>query len=256
MEKLLSFIWPIKKEELGKFLPLAFMLFLTILNYKILKSTKDSLIVPAIGAEAVSFIKFYLVIPSAILFTMLYMKIANLFYLKQIYFGIGLIFATFFFLFGFAIYPNQDFLHPSPEKIQAIINSEILILGFKLHLSHLKWFLLIYGKWSYALFYILADLWGSIMIFVMFWQFSNQIVPTNQAKRFYPMINLIGSAGTFCAGLFMENFTNFQVNTGNESNTVFLIKILISFGFYEICKYIRSYEERKRKDSCARVDSP
>ena len=72
MEKLLSFIWPIKKEELGKFLPLAFMLFFTILTYKILKSTKDSLIVPAIGAEAVSFVKFYLVVPSAVLFTMLY----------------------------------------------------------------------------------------------------------------------------------------------------------------------------------------
>jgi ATP:ADP antiporter, AAA family len=228
MEKLLSFIWPIKKEELGKFLPLAFMLFLTILNYKILKSTKDSLIVPAIGAEAVNFIKFYLVIPSAILFTMLYMRIANLFYFKQIYFGIGLTFTMFFLVFGFVIYPNQEALHPSLEKIQALINTEIILLGFKLHLSHLKWFLLIYSKWSYALFYVLADLWGSIMIFVMFWQFSNQIIPTNQAKRFYPMINLIGSAGTFCAGFFMEFFTNAQAIAGNETNTVFLIKTLIS----------------------------
>ena len=184
MERLLSFIWPIKKEELEKFFPLAFMLFLTILTYKILKSTKDSLIVPAIGAEAVNFIKFYLVVPSAILFTMLYMKVANIFYFKQIYFGLGVFFITYFLLFAFVIYPNQQHIHPSSEYIQALINKEFLILGFTLHMSHLKWFLLIYGKWTYALFYVLAELWGSAMIFVMFWQFSNQIVPTNQAKRF------------------------------------------------------------------------
>jgi ADP/ATP carrier protein family len=226
MEKLLSFIWPIKREELRKFLPLAFMLFLTILTYKILKSTKDSLVVPMIGAEAVNFIKFYLVVPSAVLFTMLYMKISNMFYFKQIYFGIGGFFIIYFLLFAFVIYPNQDFLHPSHEHIQVLIEQEISLLGFKLHLSHLKWFLLIYSKWSYALFYILAELWSSTMIFVMFWQFSNQIIPTEQAKRFYPMINLLGSAGTFFAGLLIEYFTDVQIK--ENASTVSLIKNLLS----------------------------
>ena len=42
------------------------------------------------------------------------------------------------------------------------------------------------------------------------------------------MINLIGSAGTFFAGFFMEFLTNVQVSTGNEMDTIFLIKFLIS----------------------------
>lgn len=204
------------------------MLLLTILTYKILKSTKDSLIVPAIGAEAVNFVKFYLVIPSAVLFTMLYMRIANIFYFKQIYFGLGIFFITYFILFAFIIYPNQTYLHPSPEYITSLVNKELTILGLTLHTSHLKWFLLIYGKWSYALFYVLAELWGSAMIFVMFWQFSNQIVPTHQAKRFYPMINLIGSAGTFIAGLFIEYLTNNQLTGNNAANNTFLIQQLLS----------------------------
>jgi AAA family ATP:ADP antiporter len=228
MEKLLSFIWPIKKEELAKFLPLAFMLFLTILTYKILKSTKDSLVVPMIGAEAVNFLKFYLVVPSAVLFTMFYMKISNIFYFKQIYFGLGGFFILYFIIFAFAIYPNQGVLHPSDVCVNALIEDEISIMGCKFPLLHMKWFLLIYGKWSYALFYILAELWGSTMIFVMFWQFSNQIVPTNQAKRFYPMINLIGSAGTLVAGFFIEYLTDIQGEPANGLAPIFLIKSLLS----------------------------
>jgi ATP/ADP translocase len=56
MGALKEFIWPIEKSELKKFLPMSLMLFFTLYNYNALRSFKDSLVVPNIGAEAISFI--------------------------------------------------------------------------------------------------------------------------------------------------------------------------------------------------------
>lgn len=184
------------------------MLFFTIINYKILKASKDSLIVPSIGAEAVNFIKFYLVVPSAVLFTMIYVKLANIFRFGQIYVGLGIFFMLYFAIFALGCYPYQETLHPSSQLISELLSQEVDLIGFRLAISHFKWFILIYSKWTYAIFYIVAELWGSTMIFLMFWQFSNQIVSLNQAKRLYPMINLLGSAGTFAAGSILSLITD------------------------------------------------
>ncbi|MBU6446351.1 MAG: AAA family ATPase, partial [Verrucomicrobia bacterium] len=68
-----SFFWPIHRHELKKFLPMFFVFFLIALNYNVLRSYKDSIVITAAqsGAEAIPFIKLWAVLPSAILFTLL-----------------------------------------------------------------------------------------------------------------------------------------------------------------------------------------
>ena len=228
MERILSIIWPIKKEELGKFVPMAFILFLTIFNYNALKTIKDSLVVPAVGAEAISFIKVYFVVPAAILFVLIYMKLANIFYLRQIYIGIGTFYMLYFLVFAFVLYPYQDNIHPDPVVVKNLINQKISIFGYIFSFEHFKWFLLLYSKWLYVLFYILAELWGSSMTFLLFWQFSNQIVPTSQSKRFYPMLNLFGSSGTFVVGLVIQYLSKKQFEIVDDGRAIFVIQNLLS----------------------------
>ncbi len=48
------------------------------------------------------------------------------------------------------------------------------------------------------------------MAFLLFWQFSNKIVGTDQAKRFYPMINLLGSFGNFVSGTVIKYISTIQ----------------------------------------------
>ncbi len=224
---MLSFLWPIKKGELKKFIPMALMLLLTIFNYNTLKAMKDSFIVPNIGAEAVSFVKFYFVVPAAILLVLFYIKLANLFSLNQIYILFGLFYFSYFLLFAFLLYPNQDLLHPDPNAVTALINSSIDLKFFSLHLSYFKWFLLVYGKWLYIIFYVLAELWGSSMIFLLFWQFSNQIVPTDQAKRFYPMLNLMGSLGTFFSGGVIKFIVDIKGSNAASNSTTTSVQALL-----------------------------
>lgn len=227
MEKILSIIWPIKKEELQKFVPMALILCLTIFNYNTLKSIKDSLVVPAVGAEAISFIKVYFVVPAAVLFVLLYMRLANLFYLRQIYIGIGVFYMCFFLLFAFVLYPYQDMFHPDANAVHRFIGVKFRLFGYVFALDHFKWFFLLYSKWLYVLFYVLAELWGSSMTFLLFWQFSNQIVPVNQSKRFYPMLNLFGSFGTFVAGLVIQHLSSKQATIIDDGRALFAVQNLL-----------------------------
>jgi len=228
MEKVLSFLWPIKKEELGKFIPLSLILFFTIFNYTTLKAMKDSLVVPHIGAEAISFIKFYFVVPSAIFVVILYINLANRFRFNQIYYGMGIFYVMYFLVFAFILYPYRDLIHPDAATIDVLITKEVSFASFTIKMIYFKWFFLLYGKWLYVVFYVLAELWSSTMTFLLFWQFSNRIIHTNQAKRFYPMINLLGSFGNFVSGTVIKYLTTLQSILSAEMKMLFTVQGLLS----------------------------
>lgn len=63
------------------------------------------------------------------------------------------------------------------------------------------------ATWSYSLFYILAELWGSVMLSLMFWQFANEIIKTDEAKRFYPLFGFVGNIGLIVAGLTVSSLS-------------------------------------------------
>lgn len=185
--------WPIESNELKKFLPMAFMMFFILFNYSMLRSIKDGLIISNIGAEALSFIKMYMVLPSAIVAMVLYVKLCNLFSQQTVFYIVTSFFAFYLSLFIFVMYPLQDYIHPNPETIKSLAASYI----------SLEWFIKIFGKWSLATFYIMAELWGSIMVSLLFWQFANQITKTSEAKRFYPMFGLLGNFGLILTGFVL-----------------------------------------------------
>lgn len=225
MGKIKEFIWPIHKEELKKFLPMSIMLLLTLFNYNALRIIKDSLVVPNIGAEAISLIKFFCVVPAALIFVIIYTKMTNIWNFRKIYIVIASVFACFFLVFGFLLYPNETTIHPNQEMIAAMTCKQVDISIFKLELAHFKWFFLVYGKWLYALFFMVAELW-SVMNILLFWQFANQVIKTNEAKRFYPMFAFMGSFGTFVAGSVIKFSNNLQASLGQD--TVFLMMLLMS----------------------------
>lgn len=236
MEKILSFLWPIKKEENAKFFPLSFMLFFTIFGYTTLKAMKDSLIVPNVGAESISFVKFYFVVPAAILVVIFYMQLANRFRFNQIYFGVGIFYIIYFLVFAFVLYPLKDYIHPNPDTINSLISKKLDLFGFSLDFIHFKWFFLLYGKWLYVIFYVLAELWSSTMAFLLFWQFSNRIVGTDQAKRFYPMVNLLGSMGNFVSGTTIKYFSTLQKSLDLAAKSQFMVQFLLSaIAFAAVC---------------------
>ncbi len=227
-------VWPIERWELKKFLPMTFMMFCILFNYNSLRSLKDSLVVPNIGAEALNFIKFYCVVPAAIIFMVIYAKLTNVMRAPKIFYSFCLFFLIFFLTFAFVLYPNTDFFHPESAKLAQIEHSTVNLFFFDLHMSHFKWFLRIYAKWTFALFYIIAELWGSAMLMLSFWQFANHITDTDQAKRFYPMFGFFGNAALILAGWIIKYLSSVQdiadgYASGGDTKSTTMIQAMLVF---------------------------
>ncbi len=178
--KLRSLLWPVHGFELKKLLPLFFMFFLISFNYTILRDTKDTLIVtaPGSGAEAIVFLKVWGVLPFAILFMLVYAKLSNKLSKPALFYTTIIPFIVFFALFATVLYPLRDSLHPTQfaDTLESILPS-----GFKGVIAILR-------NWTFALFYILSELWGSVALSLLFWGFANDIMKITEAKRFYTVL--------------------------------------------------------------------
>lgn len=198
LEILKSFFWPIQKGEASTVIPISLMMFCVLFNLGMMKSLKDTLVVTSIGPEAISFIKLYFVLPIALLFTLLYFKLSNLISFHQLFTIITSVFIAFFLIFAFWIFPAQHEYH----------FSEVFLLESIESLPNLKWPIKILGKWSYIISYILAELWSSVVVNLLFWQLANQILDTKQATRVYLFLAMIGNLGLIMAGACLKTFAD------------------------------------------------
>ena len=200
-------LWPIHKFELKKFIPMAIIMFCILFNYTVLRDTKDALVVNTMGAAALPFLKL-IITPCAILFVVIYAKLVTLFDSERVFYMIITPFLIFFGLFGFVLYPMLDQVHMSQETVQYLYS-----------LTSKQWIhqlIDIAANWTSSLFYILAEIWGSAMIALMFWQFANRITRRSEAKRFYGLFQTFGNAALMLSGptvVFFSNPGNFEWNT-------------------------------------------
>lgn len=186
--------WPIEWHENKKFIPMALMMFCILFNYAALRSIKDGFVVTDVGAESISFLKLYVVLPAAIIMMILYVELCNLLSEQKVFYTVATFFLAFIALFAFVFYPNHEYFQASKETIEALSTEY----------PYFKWFIRIGGNWSSALFYVMSELWGSMMLSLLFWQFANKITKTSEAKRFYSMFGLLGNVALVLLGIYGE----------------------------------------------------
>ena len=99
-------LWPVHNFELKKLIPMLLLFFLIVFNYTILRDTKDTLIVtaPNSGAETITFLKVWGVLPMATLFMLGYAKLSNILSKQKLFYTTVGIFVGFFALFNFVLY--------------------------------------------------------------------------------------------------------------------------------------------------------
>merc|ERR1712228_343248 len=103
-------------------------------------------------------------------------------------------FFSFFIIFAVIIMPNIEFFHCSTQWIASK----------KAAYPHLRHVYALLGNWSYGLFYMMSEIWGSVGISVLFWQFANEIIHSKCAKRIYPVFPFLGNIGQFLAGVSLQ----------------------------------------------------
>lgn len=222
-------LWPIRRIELKKVLPLFLMKFLISLNYGILTSIKDTVIVTqkSSGAEVIPVLKGWIVLPIALAATLLYSKLSNIFQRSTLFYGIIVTFLTFFFLYAFVLFPNRDFFspHASADAITQIIGSKF------------EHWVAIYRYWMHSLFFVGAELWGSIVIFLLFWGFTNQIIHINEAKRFYTIFSSGGNLAAIVTGPIVWHYAEKYLHSKFDFTLQWLIFYVIIIGLMIILLY-------------------
>ncbi len=204
-------LWPIHNFELKKFLPMGLMMLCILFNYTVLRDTKDALVVlaPAGGAETISFLKLYGVTPSAILFMVIFVKMANALSRENLFYTIIIPFLVFFACFAWIIYPNRYALHMGLETIQSL----------QVAYPNFHYVFPVIGNWSFSIFYILSELWGSVVLSMLFWQFANHITRVTEAKRFYGLFGFIGNFGLALSGSLIYVCSNYASTLGENIDT-------------------------------------
>jgi len=197
-----SFFWPVHNFELKKLLPMFFLFFFINFNYTILRDTKDALIVtaPGSGAEAIPFLKVWGVLPFAILFMIGYAKLSNVLSKTKLFYVTIAAFIAFFAIFALVMYPNRDVLHPTvaADSLQAFLP------------KGLSGLVALFRNWTYALFYIMSELWGSVAISLLFWGFANDITRVSESKRFYAMFGLGANVAMLFSGPAIIYFSDIR----------------------------------------------
>lgn len=189
-----DYLWPIENHEIPKFLSITALLFSILFIQNIIRALKDSMVNTMISAEAIPFLKFWGVLPTAFLFAIVYVKLTNVMKSTNIFYLILSIFVVFFTFFAFIILPNIEFFHMDQMRAE----------NFVLAYPNMKWFILIAAKWSFSLFYIIAELWPSVVFALLFWQFVNTITSVDESKRFYILFGLLGQTGLYFSGSFLQ----------------------------------------------------
>ncbi|TYG66120.1 hypothetical protein ES288_D06G242300v1 [Gossypium darwinii] len=221
---------------LKKIIPLGLMFFCILFNYTILRDTKDVLVVTAKGssAEIIPFLKTWVNLPMAIGFMLLYTKLANVLSKKALFYTV--------------IVPFLVHLALS-DKLLAVLGPRFLGP------------LAIMRIWSFCLFYVMAELWGSVVISVLFWGFANQITTVEEAKRFYPLFGLGANVALIFSGRTVKYFSNLRKNLGPRvdgwaislkgmMSIVVLMGFTICFLYWWVNKFVplptRSWKKKEK----------
>jgi AAA family ATP:ADP antiporter len=197
--------WPVYGAELKKVIPMMLMFYLILFNYTVLRDTKDTLVVTASnsGAEIIPFLKLWVNVPFAIFFTIFYSYMSNYMTRQGLFYLVISIFIGFFFSFTFII-------HPYKEQLHLIKLADYLTKHLPVGLAGL---IAVIRNWTYTLFYVMSELWGSVCLSLLFWGFANQINTVKESKRFYALFGVIGNLALPSAGLFVYFACKVRENT-------------------------------------------
>jgi AAA family ATP:ADP antiporter len=228
-----SLLWPIHAFELKKLLPMLLLFFFISFNYTILRDTKDSLLDPKTRAATIVFLKFWGVVPAAFLFLIIFSKLSNMLSKEALFYSVIAPFLIFFGLYAFYIYPNREWLHPttSADWLEATFNRE----GF-------KGLIACYRYWTFSAFYILSELWGSVVLSLMFWGFANDITRVTEAKRFYSLFGIGANVALLFSGETIVQFSDIRkyVPEGVDPwgmTLKYLMSVVVVFGLFVMAIY-------------------
>lgn len=245
-EKVVSFIsaeqYINTRVERDLYNGLSLMFFSAIMAYYCVRNVKDTLAIDAAGSSnIISIVKSLGTVPGSILLFAVYSFVLYRVGLKNTCRTFLGLFGTGFLLTGLFVLPNFSFA--DPLAITSLVNT---IKAFTLFGLPLDTFFFNYpisnilstaapliANWPILIYYILAELYGTFAVQVIFWQVAVSNLRPEQSARLIPSIIVWGQFATFSVGglSMLLNTLGFTTQQINAFLTVFagLLGICIIF---------------------------
>lgn len=215
-------IFPIKREEWIFFGCMLLIVCLININFSVLRSMRNALVVADTGGSSafIPYFELFGTFPASVLLTWGLSHLMRFFSFRFIFSMTLLFFLAFFIVFAFWIYPHRGEIH-------TLLESK---LGFLMEFSRFK---VVFTHWPDMVFYIMSELWKVALLSVIFWGFLNQSLTLEEAKRFYPPLLLGSSIGTilagpitmFCTSLFTWNL--FPLASQRWQHSLYLLTLFL-----------------------------
>ena len=257
--KFQSMFWPIHGYEMKKFLPMSFLMFFILFVYTMVRDLKDVLVQSYAvggGTEVIPQLKFYFVLPAAFLLTMLYSKLIGKFGLTKTFYIMVSLFMSFYIIFVAFLFPNRDIIHPGAETVAAMRASWP---------AAFFWTIPCITNWSFTLFYILSELWGTMAISSLFWQFANKVTMKHEIKRFFGLYAIVGNIGVILSGGVLKTLA--KMGGTKYVNISIIVCVIFDFAAMALYYYINNVtlkdpklydaslvKEKKKKEKVGAMD--
>lgn len=182
-----------------RFIPMSVLFFLMAFVNTIIDSLKDSLVITAVGGgtEVLPYLSVYGVLPSSVLFLLAYSWGTQRFSRERLFNVIIASFLAFYSAFAFA-YPNHEALHLSSwaDGFAAIIPTGLSGLVGMVR------------NWLFTLFYCFSELWGDVVLSLLFWGLANETTSIEDAPLLYPLFGIGANVAQTLAGRSLRVFSD------------------------------------------------
>lgn len=97
-------------------------------------------------------------------------------------------------------------------------------------------------NWVYSLFFCAGELWGGVVISVLFWSLANEVCSVSDAKTIYPLMGIAANVALVVAGNYMKwvNKTLTQVSQTCSFNK--------QFSHFRVCMLLVLHSHRSLQD--------
>lgn len=176
--------------EYEKCIMISLMFFVISYAYALLRELKDTFIITKQLPASISVLKLYWVPPISIVASTIVQKAFMKYSVGTVLLAFVTGYTFYFLLFGFAIMPLSSSLEPSIHVLGDFFTDEKM--KFR-GLQAAGAFLLTLTCWTSTLHFIAAEIWGSMILSLLFLTYANEICPFKQYLRFIPIIYIFSN---------------------------------------------------------------
>ncbi|KAL3142921.1 hypothetical protein ABBQ38_003208 [Trebouxia sp. C0009 RCD-2024] len=182
-----------------RFIPMVTLFFMMAFINTLLDSLANSLVITAVGGgtQVIPFLTVYGVLPISCIFLVLYSYATQRFSRATLF---NIVVSVFLALYtGFALlYPHHEVMHLDGLATHMLGKYPT---GFAGAIGMVR-------NWMFTLFYCTSELWGDVVLSLLFWGLANETTSLRDAPLLYPLFGVGANVAQTLAGRVLSAFSN------------------------------------------------